>query len=838
MAEKIYTNCTVGGPVLVHVNGGKIVRIRPLVFHKSDADSWTIRAQGNQFTPPRKAAIAPFTVAERNRIYSDNRIRYPLIRADFNPSKPDRYTGNRGKSPYRRISWDEALDIVASEIQRIRKNYGPEAITGTRSSHHNWGILGYHFSVFYRFFHMLGFTLIDNNPDSWEGWYWGAAHSYGFYWRLGMPEQYDLLEDCLKNTDLVVHWSSDPDTTRGLYAGQDAALWRIWMKQLGIRQIFIDPFNNYTSCINADKWIAPRPGTDAALAEAIAYVWLTEGTYDKQFVANRTLGFTEWKRHILGDDDSIPRTPGWAENICDVKARTIVSLAREWAASKTMLDPFCLGGGACRQAYGTEWARLMVYLQALQGIGKPGVNIWTSVNGAPFNADFRFPGYAECGIDLYAQKSLRNGKISNPVSQRIYRNLFADSILNQPVSWLFEVKRGSSLNQFHRFTYPQKGNSECHMYYRHGSSFIGSMTETNKWVQALQSPGLETIVVQDCWWNNSTRFADIILPACTNFERNDISMVAEVGGYVYDNSTGTNHRAVVYQKKCIEPLWESRADYDIYADLAQRLGFGEDYTEGKTMEDWIKHAFDQSSLPEYTSWHDFQEKGYFLVPMPQDYKPTPALRWFYEGRECDTPDNNPKKNTDKSRELGTFSGKIEFVSRSLQENLPDDIERAPLARYIPSWEGYQSALAKKYPLQLILPHPRSSFHTHHEANANWLDDIPNNRIYKDGYHYRTVRINPLDAEPRGIKNGDIVKLHNDRGAVLGIAQLTGRLKPGVVHSYGSSSRYDPLEQGKPYSTDRGGSMNLLTSSRRLSQNCAGMAPNSCLIEISRWEENP
>jgi molybdopterin guanine dinucleotide-containing S/N-oxide reductase-like protein len=837
MPEKIYTNCTVGGPVLVHVNDGKIVRIRPLVFHKSDAASWTIRAQGNQFTPPRKAALSPFTVAERNRIYSDNRIKYPLIRSDFDSSKPNRHTGNRGKSPYRQISWNEALGIVASEIQRIQKTYGPEAITGTRSSHHNWGILGYHFSVFYRFFHMLGFTLIDNNPDSWEGWYWGAAHSYGFYWRLGMPEQYDLLEDCLKNTDLVVHWSSDPDTTRGLYAGQDAALWRVWMKQLGIRQVFIDPFNNYTSCINADKWIAPRPGTDAALAEAIAYVWLTEGTYDKQFVANRTVGFAEWKRHILGEDDGVPRTPGWAENICNVKSRTIVSLAREWAASRTMLDPFCLGGGACRQAYGTEWARLMVYLQALQGMGKPGVNIWTSVNGAPFNADFHFPGYSDCGIDLYAQKSLRNGNLRNPVSQRLYRNLFADSILNPPVNWLFELKRGSSLNQFHRFTYPQKGNSECHMYYRHGSSFIGSMTETNKWVQALQSPKLEAIVVQDCWWNNSTRFADIILPACTNFERNDISMVAEVGGYVYDNSTGTNHRTVVYQKKCIEPLWESRADYDIYADLAQRLGFGEDYTEGKTMEDWIKLAFDNSSLPEHISWEDFQEKGYFLVPMPQDYKPTPALHWFYEGRECDTPDNNPKKNTDKSRELGTSSGNIEFVSRSLQENLPDDLERAPLARYIPSWEGYQSALAKKYPLQLILPHPRSSFHTHHEANANWLDDIPNNRIYKDGYHYRTVRINPLDAEPRGIKNGDIVKLHNDRGAVLGIAQLTQRLKPRVVHSYGSSGRYDPLEQGKPYSTDRGGNMNLLTSSRRLSQNCAGMAPNSCLIEISRWDES-
>ena len=834
MAEEIFTSCTVGGPILVHVNQGRITRIRPLVLDESDRPSWTIQARGRFFSPPRKTTIAPFTVAEKRRVYSENRIKYPLRRIGFDP-KGDRHIEARGLAGYERTSWGEALDIIAGEIKRIQQTYGKESITGTRSSHHNWGNLGYHFSVYFRFMHRLGFTLIENNPDSWEGWYWGAAHAYGFHWRLGMPEQYDLLEDALKHAELIVHWSSDPDTTRGLYSGQESAIWRVWLKELGIKQIFIDPHNNYTSCIHGDKWIAPRPGTDAAMAESIAYVWLVEDTYDKDYVATHTLGFEEWNRHILGEEDGTPRTPKWAERICGVPARVITALAKEWASKRTMLNPFCLGGGASRQAYATEWARLMVYLQAMQGLGKPGVNIWTAANGAPFNAGFNFPGYSFSGIDRYAKSSIAKQTLRNPVSQRMYRPLFADAILNPPIKWLFEVKRGASLDQFRPFTYPEEGKSECHMFYRHGGSFIGTMTETNKWVRALQSPKLECIVAQDCWWSTETRFADIILPACTNLERSDISMFGEVGGYVHDSSTGTNHRMVVYQKKCIEPLWESRSDYDIYADLADRLGFRDEYTEGKTLDDWIKNAYEDSSLPEYISWDDFKRKGYFVVPMPEDYKPTPALRWFYEGRECDTPDSNPKKHTEKARELGTHSGKIEFVSQSLKANLPDDRERPPMARYIPGWEGYQSELAGQYPLQMISTHPRYSFHTHHDNHVSWLNDIPGHRIMKEGYSWQTVRIHPADADARSIKNGDIIRLFNDRGSVLGIAKVTERVRPGVVHSYCSASKYDPLEPGKPYSTDRGGCVNLLTPSRLMSENVAGMAPNSCLIEITKWE---
>ncbi|MGD9118839.1 MAG: molybdopterin-dependent oxidoreductase, partial [Dehalococcoidia bacterium] len=828
--EIVRTNLTVGGPVQVYVNDGKITRVRPLVLTDEDATSWSIKVGDKEFSPYRKACVAPFTTVEKSRIYSDARIKYPLIREDFNPSG-ERNTGNRGKSGYRRIGWDEALDIVAGEMKRIRAEYGPEAVMSRASSHHNWGNLGYRTSTWSRFFNLIGFTDILDNPDSWEGWHWGATHTYGFFWRLGMPEQYDLLEDALKNTDLVVHWGNDPDSTRGIYGGQESALWRLWLRELGKRQIFIDPFCNYTASIFGDKWIAPRPGTDAAMAEAIAYIWLTEGTYDEEYVKSRTVGFDEFKAHVLGQDDGVPRTPEWAEDICDVLAYTIKSVAREWARSRTMLAAGSRGGesGACRQAYGTEWARLMVLLQAMQGLGKPGVNIWGTTMGAPYNASFNFPGYSSFGPNFI--NGFAKNKVSNKVSQRVYRLLVPEAILNPPIHWMGHTFSGNSLEQqFVPYTYPQPGCSEVKMFYRYGGSFLGTMTGTNRWVKMYQSPKLEFVVNQDCWWCTETGLADIILPACTNFERNDIGEWAQTGGYTHHGSNACNHRVIVYQQKCIEPLFESKPDYQIFTELADRLGIKEEFTEGNTEEDWLEKVFYYSDLSDHLSFDEFKEKGYFIVPMSDDYKPTPGLRWFYEGRECDTPDAfNPKRNTEKGKELGTYSGKVEFVSRSLQQNLPDDDERPPLPRYIPSWEGYDSDLVEKYPLQLITPHPRFSFHTQYDSNNSWLSEISSHRILKDGYYWHPVRIHPSDAAPRGIMDGDIVKIYNDRGAVLCITDVTERIKAGVVHSYYGSGKYDPVEPGNPGSIDRGGCVSILTPDRVLSKNAPGMAPNSCLV---------
>ena len=835
MSEQVFTNRGICSAVTVHVKDGKIIRVRPLIVDENDLKPWTITARGRKFSPPKKFTVEPYCLIERMRVYADERIKYPLKRVDFDP-KGDRHPETRGKAGYERISWGEALDIVSGEIKRIRETYGPEAISAMTSSHHSAGIVGYKLGPFMRFFNLIGFTSVFDNPDSWEGFHWGAIHTWGFYWRLGCPEPYDLLEDALKNTELMVWWSNDPDSTRS--NGQDAATWRIWLKESGIKQIFIDPFYNYTAALIGDKWIAPRPGTDTAMAMAIACVWIDEDTYDKDYVAKRTVGFEEFKKYITGEDDGVPKTPRWAEELTGVPARTITALARDWASKRTMLSCGMLGGfgSAGRQAYAHEWGRMMVLLQVMQGLGKPGVNMWGATAGGPYNTKPYFPGYADVdGIMSFSRAAKKH--VSNPVKQRLYRLLLPDAILNPPISWVGEGFCGESIDQqFKPYTYPMPNHSEIKMFYRYGNSFIGTMTETNKWVQMYQSPKLEFVVNQDSWWGSESRFADIILPACTPLERNDISEPGRVGGYGEHCESGYNYRTIVLQKKCIEPLYESKSDYEIFSLIAERLGLKEDFTDGKSEEDWVKAMFDFSGLPEHISWEEFERKGYCVIPLQEDYKPTPALRWFYEGRECDTPDPfNPKRNTEKAKELATYSGKIEFVSQSLKENLPDDEERPPVPHYIPSWEGHTSELAKKYPLQLIAPHARYSLHTNYDKGLSWMGEIPGHRVLKDGYYWRPVRIHPTDAEARGIKNGDIVNVHNDRGAVLCLAQVTERVRPEVVHCYQASGVYDPLEPGKPYSVDRGGCINLLTSARMVSKNAPGMAPNSCLVEISKWE---
>ena len=841
----MYPNMTGGGPVSVYVEDGRVKRIRPLQIPDEDFPKpWSILASdGKRYSPPKAFRLSPPVHGERNRLYSEDRILYPLKRVDWDPNG-ERHPENRGKSGYERISWDEALDIVSSEIKRIQSTYGEAAITGMTSSHHNWGIVGYKMGPFHRFMHMIHFTPIYDNPDSWEGWHWGATHVYGFHWRLGMPEQFDLLTDCLQNTKMIVFWSNDPDSTRGTYSGQESHIWRVWLKEMGIITVSIDPLYTYTNAVMDSTWLPPRPGSDCAVAMAIAYVWITEDTYDHEYIERRTYGFEPFKQYILGNEseDDFPKTPEWAEKESGIPARKIIALARKWAQVPTSLSGGCRGGqgSACREAFATEHSRMMILLPAMQGLGKPGVSIFSTTMGAPASYKW-FPGYAEPEGQM-GRSSVADNQIcfKNPTMQRLFRLTLPDAILTGKDWFRGEGFCGNSLDQ--QFTinnYPIE--TRVHMFYRYGGSFMGTLSDTNKWVLMYQSPEWECIVNQDCWFSSETNFADIILPACTNFERNDLGEWATCGGYTTMAHIGNNWRVIVREKKAIEPLGESRADYTILADIAERLGRREEFTEGKTEDDWARKFFEASDLAKDgdITWEEFDEKGYYIVPCPDDsIRPvTPSMRWFYEGRDADTPDpgNIPRKSGHPEK-LGTYTGLIEFEAQSIKVNTPDDKERPPVPHFIPSWEGYKSKTWEKYPLQIIMPHPRFSFHTHYDKHESWLNDIPMHRVKINGYPYLPARIHPDDAAARGVKDGDIIELYNDRGSVLCAASVTYRVPKGVMHAYGCNSVYDPIEPGVPGSTDRGGCVNILTATTHMSTNVPGMTPSSCCIEVRKWEE--
>jgi molybdopterin guanine dinucleotide-containing S/N-oxide reductase-like protein len=847
---KRFTSNTNGGPVFVHVKDDKIIRITPIEFDEEDADPWSIEARGKTFTPPRKTTISNHSLSWKSMVYSPDRLLYPMKRVDFDPSG-ERNIQNRGKSGYERISWDDAIDIVTNEIKRVKKDHGPGAILNGSGSHHTWGALGYWLSARLRFFNSIGFTPVVHNPDSWEGWYWGAMHHWGQSMRLGGGETYGTVEDCLKEADMVVFWASDPESTSGVYGAHEGTIRRQWLKEVGIKMVHIDPYYNHTAALFGGKWLAPRPATSNAMALAIAYVWMTEDLYDKEYIAERTTGFDEWKEYVLGNEDGIPKTPEWQEAETEIPAKDVRALAREWGRKKVYLAAGGLigFGGACRSATGNEWARSMVCLMAMQGLGKPGVNMGCLQQGTPLDETFFFPGYAEGGlsgdlagtaISVNMYQRMPQLPTMNTVYQRVPRLNIPEAIIDGKTSG-YPTDSKTIEGQFMQFHYPAPGASPIKMYYKYGGSHFGTMGDTNRYARMYRSENLDFVVNQAIWFEGETKFADVILPACTNFERWDISEFANCGGYIHHSFNQCNHRVAVLQHKCIEPLGESKSDLQIFLEVGMRLGLSTAIMEGSSELDWCKRLFDGTDLPDVVSWKKFLKKGYYVVPAPKPEMRSPvAYRWFAEGRMKDTPEVSPLP-ADYTEKLGyglqTQSGKIEFVCNSLKRFDPNDPERPIMTKYIPSWEGHHTkALFEKYPLHLISPHPRYTFHTQSDGKDSTINDIKDHRVLVDGYYYWVARINSQDAAARGIAENDLVKVFNDRGAVICAAQVTERVPPGTTHSYESSANYDPI--GTPgESPDRGGCINLLTPSRPMIKKSHSLAANSCLVQVEKWNEN-
>jgi trimethylamine-N-oxide reductase (cytochrome c) len=843
-----YVNNTNGGPVFVYVKDDKIIRITPIELAEDDPEPWTIKARGREFTPTKKVTVSPHTQGIKSTIYSKDRILYPMKRVDFDPDG-ERNPQNRGISGYERISWEEATDLVAKEISRVKNEHGPGAIMNGSGSHHTWGNLGYWLSARPRFFNIIGTSYVVHNPDSWEGFYWGAMHHWGNSIRLGSPDTYSTVEDALKHAEMIVFWSSDPESTSGVYGAMEGTQRRLWAKQLGIEFVHIDPFYNHTAALLGGKWFGTNPGTSNAMALAIAYVWMKEGLYDKDFVADKTEGFAQWQEYVLGNEDGIPKTPEWQEEETGVPARDVRALARRWGNKRVYLAAGGIQGfgSACRSATGAEWARSMVCLMAMQGIGKPGVNMGNLQQGTPIDTRFYFPGYAEgglsgdfegTGVGVNMYQRMPQVMTMNTVKQKVPRLRIPEAILDGKTEGYFTDTKHIE-GQFIDFKYPAPGHSPIKMYYKYGGSHFGTMNDTNRYAHMYRSDKLETVVNQSIWMEGEAKFADIILPACTNFERWDIGEFASSGGYIHHNYNQCNHRVITLQHKCIEPLGESKSDYEIFRMIATKLGVGAYFSEGSSELEWVRRLYNGTDLPEKISWKKFLKKGYYIVPPPKEEDRDPvSWNWYYEGRKKDVPEMNPlpaEYNNQFREGLQTQSGKIEFVCNSLKRFAPDDPERPIMTKYIPSWEGRHSGeLYQKYPLQLISPHSRYSFHTMMDGKDSHINDIIDHRVEIDGYYYWIIRLNDKDAQARGIAHHQIVEVFNDRGSVLCAAHLTQRVPQGTVHSYESSALYEPIgEPGR--SPDRGGSINTLTPSRAIIKKSHSTACNSCLVNIRVWE---
>lgn len=715
-------NC--GGRCLlkVYVQNGKIVRI--------DGDD----RPGDGIEAPQLRPCIRGRLYRR-RQYHPDRLLYPMKR-----------DGKRGEGKFTRISWDEALDKISSEMDRVKKTYGNQAFYvpyGTGSYNQINGR-----QTAQRLMNLYGGSLGFYNSYSWAAISCATPYVYGT--NVTGNQRQDWV-----NSKYILMWSWNPCEMRD---GTNTEYFLRKAKENGARLVVIDPRHTLTAAALADEWIPIRPGTDTAMMSAMAHVMITEKLYDAAFVRSHCLGFDasqmppgaesaeSYSDYVLGTRDGTPKTPAWAEPICGVPRDTIARLAREYATTKPAM--LYQGYGMQRRAYGEQAVRGGCVLAAMTGnVGIPGG--WAG--GIALQAPDGGPAWIV----------FPTGR--NPVKASIPSFLWTEAVL-----------RGKDMTAADGVTGVAKLDTNIKMIYAVAcNALVNQHANVNRTAKILADESLvELLVVQDNFLTPTGRFADLLLPACTQFETWGLA-----DGWKYGDE-------IILMPKIVEPPGEAKSDYRIMADLAFRLGIGDAYTEGRSERDWVGWSIEhyrKNGFPGIPALDEFERSniGVYSVPVTK-----PAVAFADFRRDPD------------ARPLPTPSGKIEIFSKRLHDmGKPDVIPAVP--KYIREWESPFGPEAKKFPLQVIGHHYLATVHSTLD-NVDWLREAWPQRVF----------INPVDAEARGIRNNDQVRVFNDRGALRIACRVTRRILPGVI-AIPQGAWWTPDAKGE----DTRGSVNVLTSER-------------------------
>ena len=688
---------------------------------------------------------------------------------------PMKRVGKRGEGKFERISWEEAVRTIASEWKRIRDKYGNEAIywqycSGQQSlvsSRRAWQ----------RLMNLMGGFL------KYYGSYSNAQGAAAFPLTYGgrpssLPSQ-------IANAELYVLFGNNPSVTRPSGGGKgfqiDAAL-----TQKRPRIIVIDPCFTDTATSRADQWIPIRPGTDAALVSALAWEWITKNQVDQAFLDKYCVGYDEktlpasapknadYKSYILGrGPDRVEKTPEWAAKITGIPADVIRQLAAEMAATKPLF--VSQGWGPQRQANGEETCRAIAMVPILLGqVGLPGTNTGAHEGNTPFPAVY-----------------LPVGK--NPVKATIPCYLWTDAILrgHEMTRRTDALKGAEALTQDIRMIVNSGGNTMINQH--------GDCVWTDKVLQ--DETKLEFLVVCDNMMTPSCRYADILLPDTLGPETDD---AACQGGSHGDVAT------MLAIQKAVEPQYEQKPSWEICRLIARELGLEDAYTEGRDQMGWVKWCYEETrkKVPELPDFDTFWKNGMAKI---WNFRKDPiALEAFRRD-----PEKHPLK---------TPSGRIEIYSERLAKEvadwvLPEGDAISPIPVFRRTWDMPGDPKEKDYPLQCF------GFHGHGRIHSTF-HNLPHLR----DLHPDAVFMNVLDAEERGIADGDKVFVFNDRGTVLLPARVTPRIMPGVV-TIPQGAWYDPkIIDGR--SVDVGGCINTLTG-HRPSPYAKGNAQHNILVQVRK-----
>ena len=677
----------------------------------------------------------------RRWINSPDRLMYPMKRV-----------GKRGEGKFEKISWDEAIDTISEKLKGVLDKYGNEAVYINYAS----GVYAITGRTVQRLMNCLGGYLEMYGTYSTAQISAATPYTYGSKNNSGSP----MIE--AMNSDYVLLFGNSPADTRmgGANTVHDFARVREAVAARGGKIVSIDYRLNETMSGHADEWVPIISGTDAALVSGIAYVLINENLVNKDFLDKYCVGYDQdtmpegapanssYKDYIMGTGyDNVPKTPEWASSITKVPVAKITEIAHDLAAASA---PFVVQGwGSQRHSNGELTARAIFMLPILTGkIGLPGTN-----NGNREGMK---------GVNI---ANIPNGK--NPVTKTISCYTWTDAIDHgeQMTATKDGVRGADKLNVGIKFFWNYGGNCMTNQH--------GDINRTHKILQ--DESKCEFIVVTDLVMTDFAKYADILLPDVMRQEQVSMST----------NGYSEHFRGVHFGQPAQEPRGECRTGYDVSAAIAEKLGVGDQFTEGKTQEEWIKQLYEEArakdaALPTYEGG---VKQGFWKEESPSFI----SMKAFIA---------DPVANA-----LDTPSGKIEIYSSKLADiaskwELQEGDVISPLPIYANGFEGPESTTSE-YPLVGAGFHYKSRTH----SSFGFIDVLEQSCRQQ-------FWINPADATSRNIKTGDICAVKSPRGEIRIEAKVTPRIVPGVI-GIPQGAWHDADMNGDK--VDKGGCINTLTT---------------------------
>jgi biotin/methionine sulfoxide reductase len=725
----------------------------------------------------RPAEIDPDPAVFGNELLADRlapcRILKPAVRKSFLENGPGTATSRRGSDPFVEVRWNEALDLVANEIRRVRDKFGNEAIF---SGSYGWSSAGrFHHaqSQLKRFFNTIGGSFRSVQTYSYAAGEVILPHVIGS--TDGMVSGHTPWSQIVGHSELIVMFGGTPLRNAQVNAGgvsrHETRNGLLACRKAGARFVNITPVRDDAASELDAEWLALRPGTDTAALLALAHTLVVEELYDRTFIERYTMGFERYRDYLCGRKDGVVKDAIWASEITGLAADAIVALAREMAAKRTLI---MMSWSLQRADHGEQPYWATVVLSALLGtIGLPGGGF-----------GFGYASVAGIGQPTPAVKwpSLPQGR--NVIAGVIPVARIADMLLSPGGTYDYNGKK---------FHYP-----EIKLVYWAGGNPFHHHQDLNRLVEAWQRP--DTIVVHEHWWNAHAKHADIVLPAATYLERDDVVASGRDSFIGYSSGVSPPPAGV----------W---TDHEILREISRRFGTELAFTEGLTEAEWLGRLYDETRENALKSGIKMPDFGHFreigLVEI--------------ERREPDVPFMSEFRADPLAHPLKTPSGLIEIASSLIESFGYDDCPGHPA--WVPPAEWLGAERAAQFPLHLLSCQPHDKLH------SQWDHAGPSRRTKKGGR--QPVRIHPRDASLRGIAEGDVVKLASLRGECLGIATITDAVLPGVVQ-LATGAWYDPSDPAAPGSLELNGNPNVLTPDRGTSRLSQGPSPNSCLVEIVRF----